>query len=76
MVCYALDKDSADLLHTDVLGIEHLSAFLMLLDSRNRQLEYLTKYFTDVVQNTDRLVGQLQKVSVHTSLKLETQYHK
>lgn len=49
---------------------------VFLLDSKQRQLETLLVYFTDVVKNTERLVAQLQKVSVDTSLKVDAQHHR
>ena len=51
-------------------------SIVFLLDSKQRQLETLLVYFTDVVKNTERLVAQLQKVSVDTSLKVEAQHHR
>lgn len=86
-----LDKSSADLLHVDMLGEEVSTSYnnssildciatdrsiVFLLDSKQKQLETLLIYFTDVVKNTERLVAQLQKVSVDTSLKVEAQHHR
>ncbi|XP_003384497.1 PREDICTED: uncharacterized protein LOC100632739 [Amphimedon queenslandica] len=58
-----LDKESSDLLHIDSL------------DSKQKQLDVLTDYFSAVVQKTSKLVTQLQKVSADSSLKVEACHH-
>lgn len=50
--------------------------FLFVIDHKQDQLDLLMNYFSKVIQNIDKIVTQLQKVTQDTSLIVESKYHK